>query len=202
MAADPYLKELIDRFIPSESFNAGGLRLAYRAISLTPGFDEKFRTYSHKLQKETIRLLVRGGSSDTVFTLTRLMHDHGYDPEIFSLWTYLDSSKSPCLYNGPGSRPSLSFVIKTQEFVAVLRERNDAKRHGSDIYRETPVFFFILRTLHSEELVSEMVDYWIRNIEHFTYPRFVQFAEHWEELKSYPVEWSMNFFETPTMNEP
>lgn len=185
--------EVLDR-LSNEELNKQVIYQAYVKIQREHEIETEFHSLSIPLQRFVVEFLNRAGKLDSVMTLASFMHRNNYDRRTISAWSHIDSSNRPNLYNGPGGVPSAELVVKIGEFKDVLKD-HDFAIGKYDSYSSAMVFFFLMRTVHGEDLVMEMLDHWMVNIEHFTYSRFEKFAECWEGVKDLPIAWALNIAE-------
>lgn len=189
---DSVTSEVIIR-LKSRYLNEQSIRHSYRIVKKEPKFEELFHGMSIDLQSTVIRLVstpTPPSRLQTIIPIIRFMHRNGYDSGILSKWVYTDQNHNPVLYDGPGGQPSAALVLKIQEFTTALRQR-DYRVGRQDNYDLAPVFFFLMRTVHGEEQIMEMIDYWMENIRYFWYASFEKMADSWDSLKHYPFAWSI-----------
>lgn len=191
MGVDFVAREVVAR-LKTSSLNERNIRAGFRVVKSSPEFEKLFHEISVDLQSTVIKWIYIGAKMDTMLTLISLMHRMGYNSGILSAWVYTDSSHKPVLYSGPGDIPSASLVLRIREFSMILKERDNESHKTKDIYSIVPVFFFIMRTVHGEERIMEMLDYWTDNIEHFSYSRFEEIAKSWDNVKHLPIEWTFS----------
>lgn len=191
MVADLVAREVVAR-LKTSSLNERKIRAGYRVVKTEPELQTLFHELSIDLQTAVINWISMGAKMDSILTLIRLMHRMGYNSGILSSWVYTDSSHKPVLYSGPDEIPSASLVLKIREFSTLLKDRDYESYKTLDIYYFVPVFFFLLRTIHGEDRIMEMLDYWMSNIEHFSYSRFEEIAKSWDNVKHLPIEWTFS----------
>lgn len=193
MVADLLAREVVNR-LKDGYHNERMIRASLRKIRTDTEFEKMFHTFDIDLQLVVIELLDRAAQVDTVKTLTRFMHQNKYKRGILSAWTYTDSSSKPVLYDGPGERPSAELVKRIRAFQAAYQKHNcEAVRY--DTYTTMVVFIFLMRTVHGEDRMMEMLDYWTRNLEYFSYSRFEEIAKSWDNVKHLPIEWTFSITE-------
>lgn len=191
--ADSVIDDVVAR-LKSPYLNEQNIRHGYRIVKIEPKFEELFHEMSIDLQSTVIRLISTPSPPSrlqTIIPITRFMHRNGYDSGILSKWAYTDQNNNPVLYDGPGERPSAALVLKIQEFTIALRRRDYRVEERQDNYDLVPVFFFLMRTVHGEEQIMEMIDYWMEYIRYFWYSSFEKMADSWDSLKHYPFVWSI-----------
>lgn len=167
------------------------IRHGYRIVKIVPEFEVTFHEMSIDLQSTVVRLVELNTRLQTIIPIIRFMHLNGYDSRILSSWTYTDERHNPVLYDGPGGQPSAAFVLKINEFTVALRERDYRVDGRQDNYSLAQVFFFLMRTVHGEDQIMEMLDCWTKNIRYFWYASFAKMADSWDSLKHYPFAWSI-----------
>lgn len=200
MDSDLRVQELLTRFqsvdlIERNNLTENDIRFGYRMVSIRPEFEALFHEVSIELQF-TLMLWINNADQrirlETAFTVIRLMHQSGYDRSILSRWAPVDYGARLAAYDGPGGRPSYALIKKVCTFTDERRRRDRPFPERHDRYSLYPVFFFLMRTIHGEDAVMKMLDYWTDNIGFFTVPRFEKIAGIWDDAKHLPVQWGLS----------
>lgn len=164
-------------------------------IEEIPEFLEIFNKSDFSVQKRILKMMKNGKCTMNSFMHLKLLHDTGLDYHKVNNWEILDSHSkySPSRNKNTVGSTELSDSIHNF-FRCIAGVRFSALFYTPPKINSRTLLMLTFK--YDEERVIEAMKRWIDLKPENSFYDFIQLVEDWDNLKEYPLEWSLKVIST------